>query len=279
MDGQPVFFSGAGDGMVVKWDLNQPNQGQLVARMDNSVYALHCIPEKNLLIVGHNYQGIHIIDLHENKEQGSLSLTDSAIFDIKHAGNLLLVATGSGAVYTIDLNELRIVQVLDHADKSARCIQIDTKRSEFAVGYSDHAIRIFDLVSLQLKHRLTGHTNSVFTVAYHPGERLLVSAGRDAHIKVWDQLNEYAPVQSVAAHMYAINHIEFSPNGELFVTCSMDKSIKVWDAYEFKLLKVIDKARHMGHGTSVNKLYWSHYDQLLVSCSDDRTISVWDLKY
>ena len=31
----------------------------------------------------------------------------------------------------------------------------------------------------------------------------------------------------------------------------------------FKLLKVIDKSRHAGHGTSVNKLLWTDYqDQL-----------------
>jgi len=279
LDGQRVFFSAAGDGMVVKWDFDQPNQGQLVAQMRNSVYALHSIPEKDLLIIGHNFQGIHIIDLKENKEQGSLALDNSAIFDIKRAGDHLLAATGSGAVYVIDIDELKVVHMLEHSDKSARCLQIDAERKEFAVGYSDHSIRVFDLMSFRLKHRLAGHTNSVFTIAYHPQHHLLVSAGRDAHIMIWDLLKEYAPAKSIPAHMYAINHIEFSPNGQHFVTCSMDKSIKVWDAHEFKLLKVIDKARHAGHGTSVNKLYWSRYNQLLVSCSDDRTISVWDLKY
>jgi WD40 repeat protein len=78
--------------------------------------------------------------------------------------------------------------------------------------------------------------------------------------------------------MYAINHIEYSPDGSYFATCSMDKSVKIWSAKDFQLLKVIDKARHAGHGTSVNKLFWSSYMDQLVSCSDDRTISVWNVK-
>ena len=57
----------------------------------------------------------------------------------------------------------------------------------------------------------------------------------------------------------------------------MDKSIKVWDAESEKLLKVIDKSRHAGHGTSVNKLLWSDYNDQLISASDDRQISVWDI--
>jgi WD40 repeat protein len=77
--------------------------------------------------------------------------------------------------------------------------------------------------------------------------------------------------------MYAINHVCFSPDGRYFLTCSMDKSIKVWDAGTTRLLKVIDRARYAGHGTSVNKLLWTGYHDQIVSCSDDRTLSVWKL--
>ena len=83
----------------------------------------------------------------------------------------------------------------------------------------------------------------------------------------------------VVAHLYAINHIAFSPDGLHFVTGSMDKSIKVWNTKEMKLIKVIDKARHAGHGTSVNKLLWTSFDNQLISASDDRTLSVWKLEF
>ena len=79
--------------------------------------------------------------------------------------------------------------------------------------------------------------------------------------------------------MYAINHLVFSADGKHFVTCSMDKSIKVWDAETFHLLKVIDKARHAGHGTSVNKVLWTNFNNLLLSASDDRSISIWDINF
>ena len=276
--GDPVFYSAGGDGMVVKWNFMEPDQGHLVAKVPNSVYALQYISNRKILVVGQNFQGIHIIDLTENKEIGSLALTDSAIFDMQLAGNRLLVATGSGTVYQVDLEMLSVTHTISLSTKSARCIAINERAGEFAVGYSDHMVRVYDLESLKVKYELASHTNSVFTVAYHPSLPLLVSAGRDAHIKTWDRLNHYTLEHSIAAHMYAINHLEFSPNGQHFVTCSMDKSIKVWDADLFKLLKVIDKVRYAGHGTSVNKLYWSPYNQQLASCSDDRTITVWDLK-
>ena len=81
----------------------------------------------------------------------------------------------------------------------------------------------------------------------------------------------------IAAHLYAINHLAFSPDGKHFVSCSMDKSVKVWQTDDLSLLKVIDKARHAGHGTSVNKLLWTSFNGQVVSASDDRTISIWDV--
>ena len=60
---------------------------------------------------------------------------------------------------------------------------------------------------------------------------------------------------------------------------SMDKSIKIWQVPELKLLKVIDKARHAGHGTSVNRSLWFENEGLLVTCSDDRLISVWNINF
>ena len=61
-DSADYFFSAGGDGMVVRWDLNQPEEGEVIAKLSNSIYALHAIPKSNLLVAGHNYEGIHVLD-------------------------------------------------------------------------------------------------------------------------------------------------------------------------------------------------------------------------
>ncbi len=76
-----LFFSGAGDGQVVLWDLRKPEAGQLIARLPNSIYALHYLKESDLLVVGHNYKGVHLLDWRAKKEIGSLQITSSSIFD------------------------------------------------------------------------------------------------------------------------------------------------------------------------------------------------------
>lgn len=274
-----LFFSAAADGMVARWNLQQPDQGELLAKIPSSVYALHYIPSQQQLWAGQNFEGIHIIDLYSKKEVKSLKLTSAAIFDMQRFGSDVLVASGDGTVFSIDANNFSVRKYIRASDKSARSIAVNPVKQEFAVGFSDHSIRIFDVQSLKQKHIIEVHQNSVFSVRYSPNYKYLLSGGRDAHLKIWNVDAAYSLQQSIVAHMYAINHIVFSPEGDYFLTCSMDKSMKVWDASTFKLLKVIDKARHAGHGTSVNKLLWMDHQGQVVSASDDRTISVWQLAF
>ena len=277
-----TFYSAGGDGLVVRWNLRDPEQGRVVAKVPTSIYALCYDPDKNWLVVGQNYEGIHIIDLETGQERRSVKLGKAALFDIQQRHDHLLVATGEGEVLIIDYNTLAIRQRLHPSRQRARSMALNPNTNEFAVGFSDHTVRIYDATHYQLLHTITGHTNSVFTTRYTPDYRFLVTGGRDAHLKVWDVRKNYQLTESIAAHMYAINHIHFSHDGQYFATGSMDKSVKVWDAHRFRLLKVIDKARHAGHGTSVNRILWMPTvlgnERTVVSGSDDRTISVWNLQ-
>ncbi|MBK5278758.1 MAG: WD40 repeat domain-containing protein [Bacteroidia bacterium] len=281
---QNQFFSGAGDGMIVLWDLQTferpvtpDHEGDLIAKLPNSVYALHYLSDQNLLIAGHNYDGIHLLDWKAKKELNSLQLGKAAIFDIQSFQNDLFVASGDGTISVVDIQNWIVKKKIIRSDKSARTIAINERQGELAVGYSDHCIRVFSLDDYKLKAEWKAHENSIFCLAYSNDSNILISGSRDARLKAWDATSGYSKAGEVAAHLYAINHLEFSPNGKHFVTCSLDKSIKVWDFDNLKLLKVIDKARHAGHGTSVNKLLWTSFNDHLISASDDRTVSVWNI--
>jgi WD40 repeat protein len=273
------FFSAGGDGMIVRWNLSSPEEGELIAKLPNSVYAIHYLKEHDQLVAGHNYEGIHLLDWKEKKEIASLKLTTASIFDIQSFQNDLLVASGDGSLTVVDNINWAVRKKILTSEKSARVIAINPKAGEVAIGFSDYFIRIFSLEDYSLKCEFKAHENSVFTLRYTPDNNFLISGSRDARLKVWDVSSGYKQVAEVVAHLFAINHMAFSPSGRHFVTGSMDKSIKVWDSKELKLLKVIDKARHAGHGTSVNKLLWTSFNDQLVSASDDRTLSVWRLKF
>ncbi|MEO9965038.1 MAG: WD40 repeat domain-containing protein [Reichenbachiella sp.] len=267
-----LFYSAGGDGNIVEWDLNTSDSGRLIAKVQASVYSIRLVPERHMLIVAQNYEGIHLIDVLSNKELGSLQFTTSAIFDMRVAGDLLIVATGEGKVYVIDLPKLRVIKEVEVCDQNLRDLLIQGDNT-CLVASSDGFIRKYLLPDFTLVSELQAHDNSVFALL--PKGDTLVSGSRDARLKFWNTEDELSLDQSINAHMYAINDVVARQDGAYLATASMDKTIKIWDYANRKLIKVVDKARHKGHLSSVNKLLWLEHEDLLISCSDDRSIGVW----
>ena len=277
--GSDRIFSSGADGLVVAWNVADPAQdGELLARVDNSVYALLELPARNLLVLGQNFQGVQVIDLQDKSLVYATALPPVAIFDLVYSESRqrLYCALADGTLAVLRGTDFRLENLLRLSDKSLRCLALSEARHELAVGSSDHQVRVLDLDSLAVKNTLTDATNSVFTVAYSPDGRYLLAAGRDAHVRRYTTA-DYALQDAVVAHMYTINHLSFSADSQFIATCSLDKSIKLWAADSLALLRVLDRARAAGHGTSVNKVVWPGSQQRLVSCSDDRSLAVWQL--
>ncbi len=273
-----VFYSGAGDGYIAAWNLTNPGTGQLLAQLNNTIYAIHYIAGENKLLVGQNNKGIHLIDLEDKRELTSAGITDAPIFDIKSWNGRAYIATGDGTLIVSSTKDLSVVKKVRFSTKSIRTIAINTNSGELALGTSDNRIIVLDAYDLGVKMKINAHELSIFSLVFSPDHNYLISGSRDARIKAW-QSDNYLLHDSIIAHMNTINHITFSPDKKYFATCSMDKTIKIWDAAQFKLLKVIDSARNQGHTSSVNKLLWTQHRNQLISCSDDRTIAVWDLQF
>jgi WD repeat-containing protein 61 len=275
---ESTFFTSGGDGMVVQWDTQQPDQGVLIATVKNSVYALQHDAAKGELYVAENFSGVHKLNVLSKERLASSNCTEAAIYDLQQIENTIWAVDGKGMLIVLDTKELATNVKLQVTNNALRCMSYNNVLNEVWIGSSDHLIYVIDATTYVCKKVLKGHSNSVFSIAFDEKRNRFLSVGRDAQLLVWDAVSKEL-LQTIPAHMYAINDIKLSATGVYYYTCSMDKSIKIWDANELKLLKVIDKSRHAGHGTSVNKLMSTADDYTFFSVSDDRTISHWEFYY
>ncbi|MHC4199714.1 MAG: WD40 repeat domain-containing serine/threonine protein kinase, partial [Planctomycetota bacterium] len=76
---------------------------------------------------------------------------------------------------------------------------------------------------------LKGHAGSVYSVAFSPDGKRLVTGSRDTTAKVWDAATG-AEVMTLKGHTGGVGSVAFSPDGKRLVTGSGDKTAKVWDA-------------------------------------------------
>ncbi|HUE98540.1 MAG TPA: BTAD domain-containing putative transcriptional regulator, partial [Anaerolineales bacterium] len=135
---------------------------------------------------------------------------------------------------------------------------------------SNGAVTIWDITSGENTLTLTGHPRGSAAVAYSQDGRQIITAGRDARIRVWDMedgeelmvLDENIPIYSLA----------LSPNGRHVAAGGIDGTVKVWDLESAILLFELT-----GHTGIISSLAFSPDANYLASSSVDGFTRVWDV--
>src|SRR3546814_19887043 len=77
--------------------------------------------------------------------------------------------------------------------------------------------------------KLSGHTNAVRTVDFHPtASGIVVTSSVDQTIRVWD-INRNAETHCIRDHNDVVSNISFNYDGSLFVSAAKDRVIRIVD--------------------------------------------------
>ncbi|KAJ8650030.1 hypothetical protein MRB53_003053 [Persea americana] len=124
-------------------------------------------------------------------------------------------------------------------------------------------------------HTWSGHTKGVSAIRFFPKHgHLLLSAGMDTKIKIWDVFNSGKCMRTYMGHSKAVRDISFSNDGTKFLSAGYDKNIKLWDTETGKVISTFST----GKIPYVVKLNPDDEKQnILLAGMSDKKIVQWDM--
>jgi WD40 repeat protein len=141
-----------------------------------------------------------------------------------------------------------------------------------AAGYSgaDGGIYLLDPQSLEPLRRWPHHSGDIFSVAFSPDSRRLLTTSQDGTVRVWDVATGNL-LHTLVGHANRVLCALYSPDGLRIASGGGDNSVRLWDANTFEQV-----GRLGGHEDYVYSLAWRPDSQQLVSSSGDHTLRIWD---
>lgn len=124
-------------------------------------------------------------------------------------------------------------------------------------------------------HTWSGHTKGVNAIRFFPGTgHLLLSAGLDGKVKIWDVFNNQKCVRTYMGHSKGVRDINFTNDGRRFVSCGYDRNIQLWDTETGKVIRTFAT----GKIYYVAKFHPSDDKQhVLMAGCNDKKIYQWDV--
>jgi WD40 repeat protein len=197
-------------------------------------------------------------------------------------GGVLAIIRGNQAVAAQHTAIARgmVAQAERIRDQDPRgALQLGVAAEQFDTGPQAHASLLQTLESTPHFRTISGHTNTVWGVAFAPDGRTLATTSADRTVRLWDLSNRDQPRQlgaPLTASTNAIWGVAFAPDGRTLATGSADRTVRLWDVSNR------DQPRSLGppltgHTNEVNGVAFAPDGRTLATASDDQTVRLWDV--
>ena len=131
-------------------------------------------------------------------------------------------------------------------------------------------IRHKDTMTGATLQMLKGYSDSIFSVAFSPNGKQVVSGSYNGIVQLWDATTG-AALQTLKGHSGWVNSVAFSPDSKQVVSGSYDGTVRLWDATTGAALQTLK-----GHSDSLYSVAFLLDGKQVVSGSSNETVRLWD---
>ncbi|KAJ1915283.1 general transcription repressor [Mycoemilia scoparia] len=208
---------------------------------------------------------------------------DSVVCCVKFSNDGKLLATGCNRVTKLwDVASGQCITTLcdDNQSKQSdlyiRSVCFSPDGKYLVTGAEDKLIRVWDIETRRIFHRLEGHEQDIYSLDFSPNGTTILSGSGDRTVRLWNVISgkqEFVfNIEDNGAKDAGVTSVAFSPDGKYAAAASLDKMIRIWDVNSRTCL-----ARLEGHKDSVYAVAFAPNSDHMLTGSLDKTLKIWKI--
>ncbi len=268
--GSGIVAAGAGDGLVLLWDLATGADAGVLRGHPGAVAALTFAPGGRVLASGGDDCVVRLWDVASARERLCLTGHEAPIsaLVVNVEGNILISADVNGEIKLWDLAAGSVLHSLRQPGGTLS-LAIACDGEKLAAGGRDGSIRVWNIATMQELSVLRCYGRDVNALAFTSDARTLASGGPDGVVRFWETAS-WKEWNNLEAHNQPITSVTFSPNGQLLATASKDTTARLWDCISGQLLHDL-----VGHAEPIVAAAFAADNFTLCTASQDQTVRSW----
>jgi len=227
--GTETFYSIGTDGAILKWNLKNSNQPEILRKNNFINRSLAISPNGKYLACGNDQSTIQLFNLENPKEAPkTLQAHGGWVWALSFSpDNQKLISTGADTKIILwDLNNLSHKLIKTH-DRRIRSLVFSENSQKFYTGDDNGQVLSWNVNgTFELIHN---NNNSIYSITIDRTGNYLAFGDKEGVLKIVEPASKRTITQ-LQAHNARIFDVAYSTNNKYMATSSLDGTIKIWQS-------------------------------------------------
>ena len=263
------FFSSGSEGLIVRWQLDSPNEGQVLTKLSGYVSALTYDKKAGLIYAAVNHKGIYVINATSGRVIRIIDLPGTSFGKVYLEQEMVIITTKLGEIILYSIRTDKIAERIETGLDGFSQLVID---SGLLWYISSIGIRNLNLKTLEEKGIDIEIAEKVKSIGLSK-ERLVILTKNS--ISIYKAKKERLRYELSPEKGYNFCLLSSVPkNSKLHVLTSQNEFLEY--NIQKKEIQLVEK-HQFGHKEQINDLLWIENYKFVISASSDKKIGVWQI--
>lgn len=201
-------------------------------------------------------------------------LVDRALLLSLESGIIADTLDAQGSLLDVLLQNPLLTRIF-YSDSAFNALAINPTGTIMAIAYADHAIRLWDTVTLQpFGDPLLGHTDTIYQVAFSPDGARFASVSQDGTLRLWEVRSGQLLQTLDPFERTALRTVAFSPDGQWIAAGGEAARIVIWQTADLSFPLTILS----GHTDRIWRIAFHPNGRQMASAAEDFTVRFWNVR-